>query len=159
RFLPQAFNPPPTINDLRSSSWPIQRWQHSSSPGRESGNPRFGIFFLIDQMTGAKWLLIIAVSYIGVMALIYFVQRGMMYFPERVRTAPAEADFAEAEEIVLDSAGGERVIAWHVAPRGDKPVVLYFHGNGGALRYRVARFRAVVADGTGLVALSYRGYG
>jgi pimeloyl-ACP methyl ester carboxylesterase len=110
-------------------------------------------------MTGAKWLLIIAVSYVGVVALIYFVQRAMMYFPERVRTAPAEAGFAEAEEIVLDSAGGERVIAWHVAPRGEKPVVLYFHGNGGALRYRVARFRALVADGTGLVALSYRGYG
>jgi fermentation-respiration switch protein FrsA (DUF1100 family) len=38
-------------------------------------------------------------------------------------------------------------------------VVLYFHGNGGALRYRVARFRAVIADGNGLIALSYRGYG
>ncbi len=36
--------------------------------------------------------------------------------------------------------------------------VLYLHGNGGALRYRVDRFRALTADGTGLVALSYRGY-
>ena len=44
-------------------------------------------------------------------------------------------------------------------PRGEKPVVLYFHGNGGALRYRAARFRALIADGYGLVALSYRGYG
>ncbi|MDO8534733.1 MAG: alpha/beta hydrolase, partial [Xanthobacteraceae bacterium] len=46
-----------------------------------------------------------------------------------------------------------------VPPRGDKPVVLYFHGNGGALWYRTERFRALVADGTGLLALSYRGYG
>ena len=38
-------------------------------------------------------------------------------------------------------------------------MVLYFHGNGGALRNRVDRFRALIADGTGLVALSYRGYG
>jgi len=37
--------------------------------------------------------------------------------------------------------------------------VLYFHGNGGALRNRVDRFRALIADGNGLVALSYRGYG
>jgi fermentation-respiration switch protein FrsA (DUF1100 family) len=51
------------------------------------------------------------------------------------------------------------VIAWHVPPRGEKPVVLYFHGNGGALRNRVDRFRALIADGNGLVALSYRGYG
>ena len=44
-------------------------------------------------------------------------------------------------------------------PRGDKPVVLYLHGNGGALAHRADRFRAITADGTGLVALSYRGYG
>jgi fermentation-respiration switch protein FrsA (DUF1100 family) len=37
--------------------------------------------------------------------------------------------------------------------------VLYFHGNGGALSWRVSRFRALVADGTGLLGLSYRGYG
>jgi uncharacterized protein len=111
------------------------------------------------RMSVVNWLLIIAASYIAIVALMYFMQRVMMYFPERARTAPAEAGFAQAEEVVLDSAGGERIIAWHVPPRGDKPVVLYFHGNGGALRYRVARFRALTADGTGLLALSYRGYG
>ena len=42
---------------------------------------------------------------------------------------------------------------------GEAPVVLYFHGNGGALRYRAGRFQALTADGMGLVALSYRGYG
>ena len=51
------------------------------------------------------------------------------------------------------------MIVWHVPPRGDKPVVLYFHGNGGSLAWRVERFRRLTADGTGLVALSYRGYG
>ena len=80
-------------------------------------------------------------------------------FPERFRTAPAAAGLPEAEEVVLDTADGERVIAWHLPPRGDKPVVLYFHGNGASLRWRVDRFRALTADGTGLVALSYRGYG
>jgi uncharacterized protein len=40
-----------------------------------------------------------------------------------------------------------------------RPVFLYFHGNGGSLRWRDERFRAVIADGSGLVALSYRGYG
>jgi fermentation-respiration switch protein FrsA (DUF1100 family) len=37
--------------------------------------------------------------------------------------------------------------------------VLYFHGNGGSLRLRADRFRRLIADGTGLLALSYRGYG
>jgi pimeloyl-ACP methyl ester carboxylesterase len=47
----------------------------------------------------------------------------------------------------------------HVPPCGEKPVVLYFHGNGGALRNRVDRFHALIADGNRLIALSYRGYG
>src|SRR5260370_27773179 len=82
-----------------------------------------------------------------------------MYLPEKVRTPPAAAGLPEAEEVFLQTADGEKVIAWHVPPRGDKPLVLYFHGNGGALSWRADRFRALIADGTGLVALSYRGYG
>src|SRR5262245_51412036 len=107
-----------------------------------------------------KWILILAlVCYGGLVALLYVGQRALQYFPERFRTAPAAAGLPEAEEVVLDTSDGERVIVWHVPPRGQKPVVLYFHGNGASLRWRVDRFRTLTADGTGLVALSYRGYG
>ena len=107
-----------------------------------------------------KWLLIFAlVGYGGLVAFLYVGQRALQYFPERFRTSPAAAGLPEAEEVVLDSGDGERVIIWHIAPRGEKPVVLYFHGNGGALAGRVERLRALTADGTGVVALSYRGYG
>jgi fermentation-respiration switch protein FrsA (DUF1100 family) len=111
-------------------------------------------------MATLKWYLTFAlVFYGGFVALLYLTQRSLQYFPESYRTAPAAAGLPEAEEAVVDTADGERVLLWHVPPRGDKPVILYFHGNGGALRYRVDRFRALTADGTGLVALSYRGYG
>jgi len=106
-----------------------------------------------------KWLVGALIVFGGFTALMYAMQRSMMYFPERLRTPPAAAGFAAATEIVLDTADGEKLIAWHVPPRDDKPLVLYFHGNGGALRYRVERFRALIADGNGLLALSYRGYG
>src|SRR5438067_11260082 len=111
-------------------------------------------------MSNLKWLMVYAlVGYAAVLALLYVTQRAMQYFPERFRTAPAAAGLPEAEEVVLDTADGERVIIWHVPPRGEKPVILYFHGNGGSLRYRSGHFRDLIADGTGLVALSYRGYG
>jgi fermentation-respiration switch protein FrsA (DUF1100 family) len=100
-----------------------------------------------------------AACYLGILALMYFTQRSLMYFPETVRTAPADAGLPEAQEVVLDTADGEHVIVWHVPPRAGQPVVLDFHGNGGALRYRVHRYRSLIADGSGLVAVSYRGYG
>src|SRR5205814_1970073 len=111
-------------------------------------------------MSTVKWLLTVAiVGYAGVFALLYFMQRSLLYFPETVRTQPSAVGLPQAEEIVLDTSDGEKVIAWHIPPRGHKPVVLYFHGNGGALRLRVDRFTKLTSDGTGLIALSYRGYG
>ena len=107
-----------------------------------------------------KWLLItLLVGYGAIVALAYFAQRSLLYFPERTHTTPAVAGLPQAEEVELATSDGERVIAWHVAPRSERPVVLYFHGNGGALAWRADRFRRIVADGTGLIALSYRGYG
>ncbi len=106
-----------------------------------------------------KWLFASVVLYGGLVALLYVVQRYLQYFPERQRTTPSAAGLSEAEEAVLDTVDGERVIVWHVPPREGQPIFLYFHGNGGSLRWRVARFRTLIADGSGLVALSYRGYG
>ncbi len=104
-------------------------------------------------------LLFALTGYVGVVGLMYLAQRSLMYFPETVRTAPADAGFPEAQEALLHSADTARVIVWHVPPNGKNHVFVYFHGNGGSLRYRVSRFRNLIADGSGLVALSYRGYG
>jgi uncharacterized protein len=107
-----------------------------------------------------KGLLIAAVvGYAALGALLYVAQRSLLYIPERSRTPPAAAGLPNAQEETLQTEDGEQVIVWHVRPRDDKPVVLYFHGNGGALAWRADRFRALTADGTGLVALSYRGFG
>jgi fermentation-respiration switch protein FrsA (DUF1100 family) len=111
-------------------------------------------------MTALKWLLLIAaLAYGGLLALMYVFQRALLYFPDRARTPPAAAGLLQAEEVTLTSADGEQVIAWHVPPHGTKPVVVYFHGNAGALNLRAGRFKWLTDDGTGLVALSYRGYG
>src|SRR5215472_13014432 len=106
-----------------------------------------------------KWLLAAIVVYGGFVALLYVAQRALQYFPERQRTTPRAAGLPEAEEVALDTADGERVIVWHVPPRENQPIFLYFHGNGGSLRWREERFRALISDGSGLIALSYRGYG
>jgi fermentation-respiration switch protein FrsA (DUF1100 family) len=111
-------------------------------------------------MTALKWFMIAAVlAYGGLLALMYIFQRAMMYFPDPTRLAPAQAGLPQAEEVALTSSDGEKLIAWHVPPRGEKPVVIYFQGNAEGLAARVGRFTWLTADGTGLLALCYRGYG
>lgn len=104
----------------------------------------------------AVFALVLYAAFVG---LLYFFQRGLMYFPDRVRTPPAAAGFPQAAEQSLTTEDGERIFVWHVPPRESRPVVIYFQGNGGGLSLRVSRFQSLVADGTGLIALSYRGYG
>ncbi len=111
-------------------------------------------------MTVLKWLLIaVVVAYGGLLALMYVFQRALMYFPDPTRVVPAQAGLPQAEEVTLASSDGEKLIAWFVPPRGDKPLVLYFQGNAEGLPGRVGRFSWLTADGTGLLALAYRGYG
>jgi fermentation-respiration switch protein FrsA (DUF1100 family) len=110
-------------------------------------------------MTLVKWLIAVAAVFGGFVALMYVAQRALMYHPEALRTPPAAAGLFEVQEFVLDTGDGEKVIVWYAPPKRALPLVLYFHGNAGALRYRANRFRALTDDGYGLVALSYRGYG
>jgi len=107
-----------------------------------------------------KWVLIVvAVGYLGGLAVLYFKQRSMLFpIPTVARIAPEAAGFPEAEEHILTSADGERVIVWHVPAKPGHPVILYFHGNGDFLAGFFGRFRQLISDGTGIVALSYRGY-
>ncbi len=115
---------------------------------------------LWESMVALKWLLIVAVlGYVGLLALMYLFQRSLMYFPDATRTPPATAGLPQADEVVLTSSDGEKLIAWHVAPKGAKRLVIYFQGNAGGLNLRAGRFKWLIEDGTGLLALSYRGYG
>jgi uncharacterized protein len=63
-------------------------------------------------MTVLKWLLVVvSVAYACGLALLFFVQRSFLFpVPTVVRTSPRDAGFPEAEEHVLTTADGEKVI-------------------------------------------------
>lgn len=111
-------------------------------------------------MTFLKWIaIVLGAGYLAGLALLYVKQRDMLFpIPTTERKAPAAAEFLEAEEHILTASDGEKVIVWHVPAKPGRPMVLFFPGNGDFLAGRVSRFKGIVADGTGLVALSYRGY-
>src|ERR1700735_2315395 len=111
-------------------------------------------------MTVLKWLLIVvSVAYVCGLAVLFFAQRSFLFpVPTVVRTSPQQAGFPQAEEHVLTTADGEKVIVWHVPAKSGHPVILYFHGHGDFLAGFFGRFHTLIADGTRIVALSYRGY-
>ena len=57
-------------------------------------------------------LFVVVVGYGGLLALMYVFQRALMYFPDTRRTPPAAAGLPQAEEVMLTSSDGEKLIAW-----------------------------------------------
>ena len=111
-------------------------------------------------MTVLKWLVVLlALGYLGGLVVLCFAQRALLFpIPQTARTAPGAAGFPEAEEHFLTTTDDEKVIVWHVAAKPGRAVAIYFPGNGDVLANCVGRLLAITSDGTGLVALSYRGY-
>jgi fermentation-respiration switch protein FrsA (DUF1100 family) len=111
-------------------------------------------------MAWLKWLAIAAVlGYGGLLTRMYVFQRALVYFPNPAHMLPATSGLPQAVEVTFQSDDGERLLAWYVAPGADKPLVIYFQGNADGLNLRAERFTWLTADGTGLLALCYRGFG
>lgn len=106
-------------------------------------------------------LLLVPVGiYLAVCVALFGCQRDLLYHPDTALADPAAAGLPSATLEHLKTPDGEDLVVWWIPPRApDMPVFLYFHGNGGNLTYRPERFSLLSEDGTGLMALSWRGYG
>jgi uncharacterized protein len=112
-------------------------------------------------MPWLKRLLIgLALGYALVCALMFGLQRKLLYFPDPSVLNPASVGLPQAQSLDLAAADGVVLKAWWIAPQADnKPVYVYLHGNGANLHARAQRFARLAAGGAGVLALSWRGYG
>ena len=76
-------------------------------------------------MTFLKWIaILVAAGYFAVLVVLYVKPRDMLFpIPTADRTAPAAAGFPEAEEHVLSTSDGEKVIVWHVPSKPGRSAV------------------------------------
>ena len=108
----------------------------------------------------AKIVLTAVVAYAALVAVMYVMQRNMMYFPATGLPSPAAAGVPELSTVQLTTSDGLTLISWYAAPASnDKPVIVYFHGNGGNIAGRTFKTRPFTDAGYGLLLVSYRGYG
>src|SRR5262249_12993473 len=66
---------------------------------------------------------------------------------------------AAVREVTLATADGLALLAWYLPPPAGRPVIVYYHGNGGHLGYRHGRMARFHAAGYGALFPEYRGYG
>jgi uncharacterized protein len=99
------------------------------------------------------------IAYLAVLAYLYFYQRQLLYFPDRSRPLLAELSQVGVREVRVRTADGLDLLSWYLPPREGRPVVAYFHGNGGNIAYRADRVQRFAQQGYGALLVEYRGYG
>ncbi|MGH7029425.1 MAG: alpha/beta hydrolase [Stellaceae bacterium] len=97
-------------------------------------------------------------AYGAIVVGLFLFQRRLLYHPGRVRPVLADLAALGVRDIELSTADGLQLFSWYLAPRPGRPVIAYFHGNGGHIGYRAERLRRSARAGLGVLLVEYRGY-
>lgn len=90
---------------------------------------------------------------------LYLFQRHLLYLPGSGRPVLGELAAVGVREVRVPTTDGLSLLSWYLPPRDSRPVIAYFHGNGGHIGYRAERLRWFARYGYGVLMLEYRGYG
>ena len=95
----------------------------------------------------------------GYGALCWWANRSV-YFPYQYPEGDWQAQASlGAQDVWLESADRVKLHAWWMACPGSKLATLFLHGNAGNITHRAAHAREIVAAGSSLLLVDYRGYG
>lgn len=99
--------------------------------------------------------------YATLVLFLFFNQRGFIYYPGKELMTTAQAGVPEMQVITVQPADMvDSIQGWYGRPKDPtKPVLLYFHGNGGGIDIRTGRIKPLLDMGYGVLLAEYRGYG
>lgn len=106
-------------------------------------------------------IILLALAYAALVALAYFFQTRLVYFPQigREISATPLAHGLKFEAVTLGTADGEELAAWWVPHERAAGVVLIFHGNAGNISHRLDYLTMLHRLGYASLIVDYRGYG
>jgi uncharacterized protein len=97
-------------------------------------------------------------AYGGIVGGLYLFQRQLLYRPGETRPGLGDLALLGVREVVLTTQDGLSLLSWYLPPGDGRPVIVYFHGNGGHIGYRAERLRRLAREGYGVLLVEYRGY-
>jgi uncharacterized protein len=108
------------------------------------------------------WALIAIVGiYFSLLVACFLVQRRFIYQrPASDGTASASLrSITTGEFVTIETEDGEFIVAWYSPALDHRPVVVFFHGSADSPTHRTTRFLALTAEGFGVLAPYFRGFG
>jgi fermentation-respiration switch protein FrsA (DUF1100 family) len=114
------------------------------------------------MITAAASVAVLAAAVVAaILALIWTMQRRLMYFPTRGVPAPGEIGLTGVEPVSFETSDGLRLSGWFIAASGTSPrvTVLVFNGNAGNRAHRWPLAAALHRHGLQVLLVDYRGFG
>lgn len=102
------------------------------------------------------WPIVVACTY----GALYFFANRAVYYPSKYPQGfwDLQSQVA-ASDVWLNTPDGVKLHAWFVKREETRLVTLFLHGNAGNVTDRIPHIREIVAAGSSVLILDYRGYG
>ena len=111
------------------------------------------IFIIIYVIIFLFFLFIVYAVYL------YFNQSKYVYFPTSdIVTTPSDSGLFY-EDLMLKTSDGIKISAWYIHAENPKATLLFFHGNGGNISYRIEFIEMFYSLNISTFIIDYRGYG
>ena len=110
-----------------------------------------------------RYLLIVVIVYAAYCALLFILQRHML-FPRHMTVAPDLGRHLGAVERIWLPLGPDRVEAWllpanNASTEGKRPLIIFAHGNGELIDFWASEFASFTRLGMHVLLVEYPGYG
>lgn len=103
-----------------------------------------------------RWA-IAAVCFIG---LLYYFANRAIYYPSKYPEGLWDTQrLAGGSDAWIETSDGVKIHGWWVPRDGSRWVTLFLHGNAGNITNRTPRAQDIIAAGSSVLMLDYRGYG
>ena len=105
-------------------------------------------------------LVVWGVTAASVIGLLYYLANRAAYYPLKYPNGFWDAQkLLGASDAWIETSDGVKIHGWWVQRNGSPLVTLFLHGNAGNITYRAPRIQEIVAAGSSVLMLDYRGYG
>jgi fermentation-respiration switch protein FrsA (DUF1100 family) len=102
----------------------------------------------------------IAIAAVCIIASLYYFANRAVYYPLKYPIGDWDAQkLVGASDVWMETSDGVKIHGWWVERAGSPLVTLFLHGNAGNITHRAPRIQEIVAAGSSVLMLDYRGYG
>jgi uncharacterized protein len=102
----------------------------------------------------------IAIAAACVIGLLYYLANRAVYYPSKYPEGDWDTQgLVGASDVWLNASDGVKLNGWWVERAGSPFATLFLHGNAGNITNRARRIQEIVAAGSSVLMLDYRGYG